>query len=347
MEPNCCESWSEHADSSRRTSDTSDQTKTTALQKADENCQAEPDHASSVQFQRDCVAHGDDQPKQAAQLEKNDEGSGNEPEMNGVALSPTNQTVEGDDKTRIRALEQQLQQFQSEFQQFRCQFQQLQIQNESEKEKNEQLQKYVQSLESKLESHGVVQNGPWSKMFQDPTESKSSPAPKSAKTALKKICQKKCQGTGTKRETICAHVWPNHAWKKLKEMFNDKYNIHGEENLLLLCKDVEREFDAGRICLVLGVLQNGDKYFKVKVLNKDTGKTHIGRPTSLSMIWRTAFLIWPTIARQAPCCRVIRNKPSTTHSPRVGLRRPRRRACWPWPTSARPIASRRSRFLRG
>ena len=196
--------------------------------------------------------------------------------MNGVALSPTNQTVEGDDKTRIRALEQQLQQFQSEFQQFQCQFQQLQVQNESEKEKNEQLQKYVQSLESKLESHEVVQNGPWSKMFHDPTESKSSPTPKSAKKALKKICQKKCQGTGTKRETICAHVWPNHAWKKLKEMFNDEYNIHGEENLLLLCKDVEREFDAGRICLVLGVLQNGDKYFKVKVLNKDTGKTRIG-----------------------------------------------------------------------
>ena len=150
--------------------------------------------------------------------------------------------------------------------------------------RNQELQAETQALKaenrelsSKLESHQNVQTSPWRKIRS--CDQRSDPVVNISiadRITFKEKCHDTCQVSGIKGHNICAHIWPKHFESGMKNMFGDKYGIHGESNLALLHKSVEQAFDSGQICFLLEVLQeSGDKCIVVKVLDESISGTTI------------------------------------------------------------------------
>ena len=160
----------------------------------------------------------------------------------------------------------------------------LQDENQSLKIENQAKSSEIQSLTGKLESYVHVESSEWRIMRNQSSNSSATRSSNSSVSnisrASKRNFRSKCNGTcliSWIEGDTCAHVIPKHFEAGLRKLFGGKYKIHGEENLLLLQKDVEVAFDSGQICFYLGEeLACGENCIKVKILDQSITLKTIG-----------------------------------------------------------------------
>ena len=272
------EGVSEHTDSSRKTSDASDQTKTTTAQMANESSQTGPEQASSAQFQdKEIDCQGSKDSCDSGPVQESEDSIVH----NSASTLQTNQAKEVPTHKKINGLEEAL-----------ARIQVLEKEQQRIEKENQTIKTENHSLKGRLESYEIVAHGTWTKIRNaSPKSSTVRDISKAAKKAFKLKCKNTCQASGVvDASNICAHIWPKYCEEGLRANFGDKYSIHGAENLALFSEPIEHAFDSGQLCFFLRVLISGDRCIRIKVLDPSIREKKIGDSDMTFMELEDRFL---------------------------------------------------------